>query len=554
MPSNSILDLPPELIHVCLSYLPLADIYTLEHLVGNTLLRSLITSSVAIAYRRALHSACVEESPTFSHPASSPSPVSDRLRLLRRTNERFTAFDPVHRGSLTVPFPTTSIYDLAGDVFVLGDGCGEMVDGRCTGVRVLQTRVAAAAAAKSEGLVEGVDEDVWRRINAGKPIIDFGLAVEEHDLIAMVTYVSVDQTRRQIDVSFFHFSTGAPHSQARRHVLPVQETDTAHGPPTVSIEIVGENLAMSLFYGNAHTAERDSLHVFNWRTGMRKKSDFFPVSSPGLIFLTPRHLLLPDVRVQYFVIVEYPDSDSEVTEPALALLEFPSIMNHTEVLHVQCRVSPTAAASPNSPASSGAPSSRFVPRAEDAIILFSFAMGRFDQQGLLQAADDHVFVISKRPLYDKLLGGPMSRERLSWDEWAAPAMCYIDGEDLHFRYITVTHGQRLVYIDHAAAEARAPVRILDFNAGRFEDARRRGAVDGPHAVVQPMEGGKPRGIVRQFRAFRKPLESTLPYVETTSKELFDWGAAIINDECILGVQFGVIAHALSLEVLHFGEL
>ncbi|CAK5271669.1 unnamed protein product [Mycena citricolor] len=554
MQMNSILDLPPELIHVCLSYLPLSDIHTLEHFVGNTLLRSLIAGSVAIAYRRALDSACVEESPAFAHPTSSPPPVSDRLRLLHRTNERFAAFDPTHRASLTVPFPTTSIYDLAGDVFVLGDGSGEMIDGRCTGVRVLRTRAAAAAAApQNEGPAEGVDEDVWRRINAGKPIIDFGLAVEEHDLIVMVTYVSVDQTRRQIDVSFFHFSTGAPHSQARQHVLPVQETDTAHGPPSVSIEIVGENLAMSLFYGNARTADKDSLHVFNWRTGIRKKSDFFPLSSPGLIFLTPRHLLFPDVRVQCFVVVEYPDSDSEDTEPELSLLEFPDIKGGQEVLHVQCRVSPTAAASPTPPAPS-APSSRFVPRAEDAIILLSFTMGRFDQQGLLEAADDHIFVVSKRPLYDKLFRGPMARERLSWDEWAAPAMCYLDGEDLHFRYITVTHGQRLVYIDHAATEVRAPVRILDFNAGRFEDALRRGAVDGPHAVVQPMEGGKVRGILRQVRTFRRSLVSTLPYVETTSKELFDWGAAIINDECILGVQFGVIAHALSLEVLHFGEL
>ncbi|KAJ6566392.1 hypothetical protein B0H19DRAFT_709843 [Mycena capillaripes] len=115
-------------------------------------------------------------------------------------------------------------------------------------------------------------------------------------------------------------------------------------------------------------------------------------------------------------------------------------------------------------------------------------------------------------------------------------------------YITVTSGQRMVSIlEHHPTS----IRILDFNPQRVEAQRAIGPVDGDHATVRIVDGAEPPNWPEHLDAFEKPVVSRLPYVEIDSKEKFDFGVVLINDENILGVRYGR-RFVQSLEMLHFG--
>jgi hypothetical protein len=71
-------------------------------------------------------------------------------------------------------------------------------------------------------------------------------------------------------VLFFQFSTGHPHPLAAHPTLHIHTVSASVGLPGISIEIVGENLAISLVYLNEPTRDLDSLHIFNWYSGFPK--------------------------------------------------------------------------------------------------------------------------------------------------------------------------------------------------------------------------------------------------------------------------------------------
>ena len=170
MALTSLLHIPPELISCILQYLSPIDIIssqrtcrTLYNLCNDSNLRYLVQM----------------ERSGVSDDLRSGLCHSDRLHILERREEAWEALDFRKTVQVCVPFDSTGIYDFTGGAFLLG------------------TRLYSASRRPTIGysyvslpsLPEEQDhqELQWTGLNLGIQILDVGLAVHEHDLIAALT-------------------------------------------------------------------------------------------------------------------------------------------------------------------------------------------------------------------------------------------------------------------------------------------------------------------------------------------------------------------------------
>jgi hypothetical protein len=99
----------------------------------------------------------------------------ERLRILEKREEAWATLDFRRSVQVSVPFNPSSTYDFTGGAFLLG------------------TRPSADdefTVGYSYVSLPSLSEDKkveWKGFNLGIPILDVGLAVYEHDLIAAVT-------------------------------------------------------------------------------------------------------------------------------------------------------------------------------------------------------------------------------------------------------------------------------------------------------------------------------------------------------------------------------
>ncbi|KAJ6502870.1 hypothetical protein C8R47DRAFT_1107048 [Mycena vitilis] len=517
------LDLPSELILACLAHLSLLDLQNCLKCC-NRLLSEIILTSVLIRYRREQQRAGVEENPA----RTSDFALSDRLDVLRRREENWLNFTPASRHILTVDFESSGIYDLTSDIYLVGDG--ETADPStqlCTAVKYVQT-------SPGSGPFE------WRRIDAGKPISDFGIALEEHDLIAFVTYTLVSNSQppiASIDVQLLRFSTGSPHSAAARPTLHIQEVAISCGRPGMTIEIVGDNLAISLVFWSYEQRDQDTLHIYDWKTGTRRMA---PVTAynTGLVFLSTEILVVPDAVEGTLDVFRLATSGPASLTHSLHL---PEIREQNTILSFQCRGEPNPRSQIRRPSHS-----QFPARSADALLLFTFEVS-----SRAHGVTEHIFVVDRRLLSATLRLLENKDESTAWEDWGPSCTRWINAGPIVMHHITVTSGQRMVSIPHQAWRLPAPIRILDFNPAHVDAQRAVGPVDGEHALVRVVDDAEAPDWPEHLDAFQEPVVSHLPYVEIVSKEEFDFGAVLINDEDILGARFGQRSIE-SLEVLHFG--
>ncbi|KAJ7636184.1 hypothetical protein FB45DRAFT_1001390 [Roridomyces roridus] len=544
-----LLDLPPELVLACLAQLSLSDIRSCLA-ARNRLFSVIILTSAAIRYRFEQEHAGVVAN---AHRSPQP-PASDGLRELRAREANWLHFTPSSRHTTPFGFPTASIYDLAADVYLVGD-VADPSTSLCTTIKYISTDPGSS----------------WVRIEVGKPIVDFGTALEEHDLIAMVTYTRHpdDAEMAALEVVLLQFSTGARHPLAAIPILHVHDVDVDRGRPAISIEIVGAVLAISVLYWMDPRRDRDSLHLFYWQTGVRPL-DPLMVSNIGLTFLTPEILLVPsalDQMIDVFRIPQPPSDDDVFSGPYhpsfVRSLHLPQLNPNKHILSFQCRGEPNPRTRLVRPTTTP-----FLSTPEDSIILFSVDIG--DGEG---RSSTHMFVVSRARLAAFLASQEaLEAERrrrleeadddsddeydvdtdLNWAEWGVRCARWLDdaGAGTWARgYITTTCGSRMVAIAHDAWSRPAPIRVLDFNQRRVERVR-DGAANSRVRVVDADAGTVPH----QPHVFAEPLTSSLPYIETVSEETFPYAAVLINNSDIIGVKLNVNGDqdVGSLEVLRLG--
>lgn len=162
-----LLDLPPELLIHILSGLSSNDTLFSIQLV-NRYLHNLIRESSLLQYQIETKYAGVEDNP------QSTTVVAERLKTLRRTEHAWTNFIVSKQINLPILHRSSGLYDLTAGVYVLGELGETNPDYPTPALRYIN-------------LYEDQGNNPWPRISVDRNIIDFGLAVREHDLIALVT-------------------------------------------------------------------------------------------------------------------------------------------------------------------------------------------------------------------------------------------------------------------------------------------------------------------------------------------------------------------------------
>ena len=164
------LDIPPELIVSIILYLSPHDIISCQRTCRK--LYDVVCNDAALRYLVQMERSGVSDDlrPGISYP--------ERLLLLQRREEAWENLEFRKYVQVTVPFESTGIYDLTGGAFLLGMRL-HSIDSRPT---IGYSYITLPSLTSTEDL-----KLKWGGCRMGIQILDVGLAVHEHDLIAALT-------------------------------------------------------------------------------------------------------------------------------------------------------------------------------------------------------------------------------------------------------------------------------------------------------------------------------------------------------------------------------
>lgn len=172
MPSTVLLTLPPELLLKVIHLLPTSDVQHLQLTCKH--LRSIVEFSGFHTYAKQLHLSGVHDDfpPGFSY--------FERLKALKQRDENWASLRPRSIARMNIPFHASGIYDLTGGVFLLGYK-GDTPSS--TSTRGFHYTMLPTIDSDS-----GSHSQAWPGVEFESEVIDVGLAIPEHDLIAVVTW------------------------------------------------------------------------------------------------------------------------------------------------------------------------------------------------------------------------------------------------------------------------------------------------------------------------------------------------------------------------------
>ena len=176
-----LLTLPTELIVRILSYLECPALLTFRRI--SRCFRAIIDADTSLQYDIELFAAGALHNPT----AGSRYSLADCLRLLKEREHAWQHLKFSPGVEIHVPHAPSSIYDLTGGIFLLGESYSpRLPNWRPTdATRHIDLR-AALLSSNADVL-----DDLWRRIDVQSKIMDVGIAAQEHDLVAIITYECV---------------------------------------------------------------------------------------------------------------------------------------------------------------------------------------------------------------------------------------------------------------------------------------------------------------------------------------------------------------------------
>ncbi|KAI0294024.1 hypothetical protein B0F90DRAFT_1821617 [Multifurca ochricompacta] len=509
MALNSLLDIPLELISSILLYLSPHDIIScggtcraLYDLCGDTALRYLVQmerSGVSDDLFRGL-----------SFP--------ERLSLLKKREEAWMVLDFQKTVQISVPFDSTGIYDFTGGAFLLG------------------TRLYNASRRPTVGysyvplpsLSEAQDQKLkWVGTSLESQVLDVGLAVHEHDLIAAL--IAKADTDNPVDrnltlqIRLLRFSTGQPHPLAEQPIIYIATKSLLLGHCNVLIEIVGDFLALLITFPWARSESEDMFFLVRWKKGEAHCLRSFEWGAYAYFsFLSHDTLVIPNLIHNMLEVVRIVvDEDDNI--PLLV----PLLSRRTESLRLR----------------------------SDAIVLFNLLI----EDARLHPGQLHfpetrpfTFIVHRRALIAHV--PPAQRAcapfrsikpapppvKVPWSGWGVVATRWFEGDPASMRWITTTAGQRAVTMDEGGP---TPIRVRDFNPYTVRAVRQCRDVEGepgdweellPNGnwqILRVEESVLPAGAM-----FKEDVRSALPYVETVTRERYRYEGVLIDEERILGLK------------------
>ncbi|KAG6826019.1 hypothetical protein H0H92_001410 [Tricholoma furcatifolium] len=538
-----LLSLPLELLLRTLCFLDAKDIHALSQ-THSTFFR-LIHDSMLLQLYLAGTVAGVK-----NNVRSSLSAL-DRLRLIKRRELGWSNMSTYFSTTIPGINSASSIYDLSGGIYFRGD----------TNQKTIHFCTLPS---------ESTDKVLWERIDVDKSLVDIGVSVFEHDLIAVLTVTDLPSDRHAVEILLLELSSGKPHPLAKCPTLLVSE-DEPYRPTSVLIEIVGEHLVL-VMNNTEHIHVDDVLRVFQWKSGTEKMNVKFSNDSYyDFVFLSPTTLLFPNSQFNTLDIWEISESPSETTPPAEPFLRLalPGI-NATggwTVLNMLCRAEPN-------PTPSGTPHLRapFHNDPANAIVVFNISLitesGDYmaytlfvHRNALLEASTakcsgDDLEVIHYLPSDMSFGRIPGSRVR-AWEKWGPAISRVFDATLTDVDWITTTAGQRAVFVVHEDDEEESDAvylrpMVLDFNPYSIRRISRAMQRDLRVDLLVKMDSS-----TIDLDIFEHPVTTHLPYagVELPLQEYWavQSAAFLMDQERLIVLLHGEdndSAHEKEVEVLY----
>ncbi|KAF8880300.1 hypothetical protein BD779DRAFT_1446352 [Infundibulicybe gibba] len=506
MPPNLLLDLPVEILTNTLSFLPGHDLESCKLI--NRYVRNIIGDSAHLCYIIALDDACNEDNP------SNNTSVSEKLQALARRELSWRKLQPDFVQSITVEHLPSGLYDLTNGVYFLG-----ALD--CLSLYYLDLPTLSSQAL------------AWSRIDTEHRIVDMGLAIHESDLVAIITSrldpgsTNAENPRFRLELNLLSFKTRNPHPLAEKSNILIGSISQMR--PSISIEIVGDHLALATTYTSNASQPPDHFYLWDWKTGallIDHKAEYHTYS--GIVFLTADLLLLSNIRNKALEFWRVPSSPhlGMVRNPVF-VISLPPLSFGTRILAVGCRGEPNPVG-PNSTLKSGLP---FYASSLQAIILYRiYIESAYVEQFTL------VFVVHRQSLIDIFNNHTFpslpesAPQHLPWSDWGPPVTRWIDTEGTTTRWITTTSGQRCVSI---SMDTPSPIIIFDFNPRNVAKVKDYVRQYSDHRVFYNDEEGE---VENETYIFDAPVYSALPYCWYESEEEYTYDGVFIDDERLLGIK------------------
>jgi hypothetical protein len=162
-------DLPLEILIEILGYLDVVDTFMCRQTCR--LLSNIISDSMKLQYFAKVEIAGMQDNPRCMFS------IADRLAALESRESRWGLANWSFFTGIDVPSRWSGVYDLTSGVYLLGKSSPDL-EYVTAGVQTIKLPYQDH---KDTSLVE------WTEFNFGMDIIDFGTAIEEHDLLACVS-------------------------------------------------------------------------------------------------------------------------------------------------------------------------------------------------------------------------------------------------------------------------------------------------------------------------------------------------------------------------------
>ncbi|KAJ7603891.1 hypothetical protein DFH06DRAFT_1392564 [Mycena polygramma] len=271
---------------------------------------------------------------------------------------------------------------------------------------------------------------------------------------------------------------------------------------------------------------------------LARKPDPVAISDTGATFLAEDTILLPNGKGNSLDVYRIPRTG----EAAIQIHSFhlPPLMPSYCVTSAICKDSPTCSQA------TSATRRRYTSDFEKSLVVVSFDITVDDDD----EGEQFLFVFLRNEFMDMLEDrtntGHSSTE---WPLWGRSLTRWLDMSGTNYH---MSHGRRFVWISNEGDDLQ-PIYVLDFNPDAVTLAREMNTIS-PTAAIHVV----PRHEVKitRYHAFQGLVESTLPYVETVSREDFTYHSVAINEDNILGFKFTDSDDfaVKSIDVLQFGPL
>ncbi|KAJ7150551.1 hypothetical protein C8R43DRAFT_1128024 [Mycena crocata] len=404
-------------------------------------------------------------------------------------------------------------------------------------------------------LAESPDDNDWEHIEVGKPILDFAVSIQEHNLVAAVIYSPHHVSPAElasVDIILLDFLTQKQHRLAIQPVIHVSNVDLSD-MPDVAIEIAGDHLLLNIGY-LVGGIPIDSLLVYDWKSGHQTTIPAIADIPVGATFLAHGSFLVPNSQDNSLDIYRIPSiGDATLIHSFLLPPIGPdSFMNSfvcTGGTNALCSVSRCSAPTGSL--------KRYISKPEVSVIMASVEICVYSPDGEdVMSSEMFTFVFHR----SSLVGGLRQRSQLEqritpWDLWGPALTRWFDRRTMASQFLTRSdaNGQRVAWLSR---DTPCLLHVLDFNPATLSAVLAQQEKDRPTPTVHAVNESSPPNLdpsPSQHGSGSISLELLDPVYSSNRLE-FSYDGITMDEEHIIGITFAESNSLLppSIDVLRFG--